>query len=349
MTFMHFLTRNLPFLEWNRRSSIRLALSTFFLLIILSVFSQFPPPVGYPGTTAIYKDSSIIIGWAKSCQVIRGYIDISDTNKTFGGSNRASYGNVFMTADTADGFVLSLGDGGTATLEFEFPITNGTGYDFAVFENSFDDVFLELAFVEVSSDGSHFVRFPAISLTPESPQTSTFGPTDATKINNFAGKYRGLYGTPFDLEDLKDSVDIDLNHVIMVRVVDVIGCVQEEYATHDAQGHKVNDPWPTPFDTGGFDLDAAAVFHFAPQGVEDINETLQIYLYPNPVSDKITFVNKSNSKIFFSISDLYGKTIFSDFFSGKTSLDISSQPVGVYIANFLFKDGKSLNKKIIKN
>jgi len=314
-----------------------------------NVFAQFPPPVGHPGTKAIYKDSSIIIGWAKSCQVERGFIDISDTNKTFGGSNKASYGNIYMTADTADNFVLSLGDGGSATLEFASPLANGPGSDFAVFENSFDDNFLELAFVEVSSDGSHFVRFPAISLTPESPQTSTFDSTDATKINNFAGKYRGLYGTPFDLEDLKDSVGIDLNHIIMIRVVDVVGCIQDEYATRDSQGHKVNDPWPTPFNTGGFDLDAIAVLHFATEGVEERNENFQIYLFPNPVSDNITFVNKSNSKISFLISDIYGKTIFSDSFTGKASIDLSSQPSGIYIASFLFKDGKSFNKKIIKN
>ncbi len=313
------------------------------------VSAQFAPPVGNPGTTAIYKDSSIIIGWASSCQAERGYIDISDTTKTFNGSNRATYGNIYMTTDTADLFVLSLGDGGIATLEFSSPITNGSGYDFAVFENSFDDVFLELAFVEVSSDGSHFVRFPAISLTPESPQIPTFGSVDATKIHNFAGKYRGLYGTPFDLDDLKDSVGIDLNRIIMVRLIDVVGCIQNAYTTYDSQGHKVNDPWPTPFDTGGFDLDAIAVLHYAVEGEEEINESLQIFLYPNPGSDRMTFVNKSKSKIIFTISDIYGKTITSGSFTEKYGLDLSSFANGIYLANFLFGNGRYTVKKIIRN
>jgi len=186
LTLMYFILKNIPVIKLIRKVCSSLVLSIIFLSICNIVSAQFAPPVGHPGTTAIYKDSSIIIGWAKSCQVERGFIDISDTNKTFGGSNKASYGNIYMTADTADSFVLALGDGGSATLGFASPIANGPGFDFAVFENSFDDLFLELAFIEVSSDGSHFVRFPAISLTPELPQTFTFGPTDATKINNFA-------------------------------------------------------------------------------------------------------------------------------------------------------------------
>jgi hypothetical protein len=332
---------------------IRNSFTTFFwgivfLLFSQTAFSQYPPPAGQPGSTAIYVDSSIIVGWAKSCEVIRGFIDITDTTKTFGGSNRASYGNVFMTAEIADGFVMSLGDGGAATLEFEYPIGNGPGFDFAVFENSFDDIFLELAFVEVSSDGLHFVRFPAVSLTPESPQTSSFGPTDATKINNLAGKYRGMYGTPFDLEDLKDSTGIDLNHIILVRIIDVVGCIQGPFATFDSQGHKINDPWPTPFDTGGFDLDAVAVFHFSTEGIGDPDENDRVALFPNPVTDKMTFETGNPSPVAFSVSDLGGRTVLTGDFTSRTAVDLSSQPAGIYFVTFRFRDGVILNKKIFR-
>jgi hypothetical protein len=48
------------------------------------------------------------------------------------------------------------------------------GYDFAIFENGFPfgsgSFYLELAFVEVSSDGKHFVRFNAISNTDTTQQ-----------------------------------------------------------------------------------------------------------------------------------------------------------------------------------
>ena len=41
--------------------------------------------------------------------------------------------------------VVSLGEGGTITLRFEPPISDGDGDDFAVFENSVVEGFLELA------------------------------------------------------------------------------------------------------------------------------------------------------------------------------------------------------------
>ena len=43
--------------------------------------------------------------------------------------------------------VVSLGDGGYALLTFEKPIKNGID-DFAIFENSFSDTFLELGLVD---------------------------------------------------------------------------------------------------------------------------------------------------------------------------------------------------------
>ncbi len=54
--------------------------------------------------------------------------------------------------------------------------------------------FLELAFVEVSTDSVHFVRFPAVSLTNPAVQTGAFGTTDARNIHNLAGKYIANYG-----------------------------------------------------------------------------------------------------------------------------------------------------------
>ncbi|MHC4524745.1 MAG: hypothetical protein ACYSU8_04310, partial [Planctomycetota bacterium] len=123
--------------------------------------------------------------------------------------------------------VVSLGDGGMATLTFDAPITNGPGYDFAVFENALNDTFLELAFVQVSSDGVNFFGFDCNSLTPTNRQAEAFGALDTTNIHNLAGKYRLGYGTPFDLEELKD-IDglLDVNSVTHVRVIDVVGYVQ---------------------------------------------------------------------------------------------------------------------------
>ncbi|RMG79687.1 MAG: T9SS C-terminal target domain-containing protein, partial [Bacteroidetes bacterium] len=200
----------------------------------------YPPPAGQPGTTAMYKDSSDFIAWAVTCSVSRGWMDIADT-----ALGKVSYGTSSYATGKADNSVVSLGDGGTAVLTFNGYLYNGPGPDFAVFENSFSDDFLELAFVEVSSDQINYIRFPAVSLTQDTLQTGTFGTLDATNIHNLAGKYRAGYGTPFDLDDLKDSANINVDSIVSIRIIDVIGSVNPAYASFDSQGHIVNDPYPT--------------------------------------------------------------------------------------------------------
>jgi hypothetical protein len=111
------------------------------------------------------------------------------------------------------------------------------------------------------ADGERFVRFPSVSLTPTDEQVDGFGSLDPTNIHNLAGKYRQGYGTPFDLEDLADSTGIDINNIRFVKIIDVVGCIQPEYASYDSEGNIVNDPWPTPFYSGGFDLDAVCVIN----------------------------------------------------------------------------------------
>lgn len=234
------------------------------ILFVSSVYAgPFAPAVGKTGTTAIHKNDPSIVGWATSVTgTLRG-----PTNISVQGSLPASQGTVAdvlgqADTDVADSFdVLSLGDGGKITVAFANPITNGPGADFAVFENSINDTFLELAFVEVSTDGIVFVRFPAISYTQTNTQVASFGSLDATNLYNFAGKYCRGYGTPFDLAELSGKPGINLEQINFVRIVDVVGSINPAYATYDSLGNKVNDPWTTDFDTGGFDLDAVAVLH----------------------------------------------------------------------------------------
>ncbi len=230
-----------------------------FLQLSNTLYAQFSSPAGRPGSTAIHKDSAVFVGWATECAVRRAYIDISRPSLGY-----ASAGDCNDAIGKAgEGGTLSLGDGGYAILGFDPPIANGPGWDFAVFENAFDDYFLELAFVEVSSDGRHFVRFPNTSLTRTDTQISAFGTLEAEKIHNLAGKYRVFYGVPFDLDTLKGSPGLDVNRITHVRVVDVVGSIDTLFASFDTHGNIINDPWPTPFPTGGFDLDAIGVIHQA--------------------------------------------------------------------------------------
>lgn len=251
-----------------------------FFELAFSSFAQFAPAAGQVGSTAIHKDSSIIVAWAQHCAVQRGPKDISQPHLGLASAGAAHQ----ATGMAGDGLIVSLGDGGQATLTFSYPIQNGPGPDFVVFENAFNATFLELALVEVSSDGQHFVRFPAISNTDTAVQVGGFGNVDPTRIYNLAGKYKANYGTPFDLEELiADTAVLDLNAITHVRLIDVVGSMQPNYASRDSRGVKINDPWSTPFASGGFDLDAVGVLH------QNTNISItkiplsSIQLYPNPI------------------------------------------------------------------
>ena len=239
---------------------------------LTSIYAQFPDRVGMPGSDAISADQ-LGLKWGVSCQVMPGLLSIANQN-----GEKVGIDDVNNAIGFADQNVISLGDGGVATMIFAQPITDGSGPDFAVFENSFEDYFLELAFIEVSRDGVHFVRCPATSLTSSAKQIGPFDRIpDVRKLNNLAGKYRGGFGTPFDLFELKDSAGIDIQSITHIRVIDVIGSIDPRFASYDSDGNIINDPWPTPFPTCGFDLDAIAVIN------EKEQSKGKIEVAPNPV------------------------------------------------------------------
>lgn len=320
-----------------------------YILVLKSIqlFSQFSPPAGQPGSSAVYKDSSIIIGWATGCEIIRGYQDIS--NKSLG---IASVGDSSMAIGKAgENGVVSLGDGGSAILRFSDPIKDESGWDFAIFENGFSDTFLELAFVEVSSDGLNFFRFPATSLTQDSVQVDGFGNLDATKIDNLAGKFRANYGTPFDLNQLKNIQGLDINSVTHIRIIDVIGSLTKEYATYDFYGHPINDPWNTPYASGGFDLDAVGVIHsaFSAHSTENF---VNFKVYPNPAIDFLE-VEFDSQQIFdcnIRIYSEFGKQIVSKVLKSTVSneiIDVSGFPNGLYIMTINGENFKLFQKIVI--
>ncbi|MCP4352372.1 MAG: PEP-CTERM sorting domain-containing protein [Desulfobacterales bacterium] len=158
--------------------------------------------------------------------------------------------------------VVCLGEGGSVTMTFKFPITNGDGWDFAIFENSPSDNYLELAYVEVSSDGRNFIRFSNNSLTPG--PVWGYVSVDPRDINGFAGKYRQGYGTPFDLSDLaykKEVISgaVDINNITHVKLIDVKGGTDT-----DTSGDIIYDAYTKSETRKGFDLDAIGVMHHNP-------------------------------------------------------------------------------------
>lgn len=315
------------------------------LLITGKLFAQagpYAPPVGQIGTDAIHKDSSLIVSWATNAIIERGWQNLADTSL-----GKTNVGNDTSATDKSGvNGIVSLGDNGSATLTFSGSIYDGIGADFAVFENSFDGLFLELAFVEVSSDGINFFRFDAVSLTDTTMQTGSFGNTDATEIYNLAGKYQAQYGTPFDLNELAGIPGLDINLVTHIRIIDVVGNITPPFASYDSQSGVINDPWPTPFPSGGFDLDAVGVINFTPTTIEELSDEIQLTLYPNPALNFVHFSFKEKKDYSYQLTGLNG-AIISQGLVNKV-MDISMLNPGVYFIHICSED-KSIVKKIIKN
>jgi hypothetical protein len=183
---------------------------------------------------------------------------------------------------------------GQITLSFAEPIRQGAGYEFVVFENAFissanteagslaGQMFAELAYVEVSSNGVDFVRFPSVSLTPE--VVGRYGTIEISNVYNLAGKHPNANGictgTPFDLKEVADDPDVvsglvDISDIKYVRIVDVPGSgdFNDNAMLHVDSGtwpvwdfyadnHPIYDAWDSstaPDPSGGFDLEAVGV------------------------------------------------------------------------------------------
>ena len=169
--------------------------------------------------------------------------------------------------------VTTLGNGGDVTLGFEVVLTDGPGADFSVFENGFQfsgGVFAEVCFVEVSTNGVDFARFP----TRYGGEAGPHGDFDALPWATFAGMSGGTPvvsnvltnavspfdpvrsgGESFDLADLAEDALVqaglvDLDQIHFVRLSDVVA------------GQHVDALGVTIWDSGGpssADMDAVAV------------------------------------------------------------------------------------------
>ncbi len=230
-----------------------IALSLFTALECRAA-DTFAPPAGREGSTAIYMDDPAFVDWAAEYENYEPgtHVDAAwqTPEQAIGKASGTSYN------------VVSLGCGGRITLTFDPPVQDGEGWDFAVFENSFNDYHLELAYVEVSSNGIDFIRFGSVSLT-QGP-VSGYGSVDATLIDGLAGKYRQGYGTPFDLSGLEHKPEVqaglvDLSRITHIQIIDIVG----DGTCLDSRGNPIYDPFPT-YGSAGFDLDAIGVSNGAP-------------------------------------------------------------------------------------
>ena len=318
-------------------------IAVILLFCSLNGIAQGPyaPVADSLGTTAMHKDSTDFIDWASSSIVERGWQNITDT--TLG---RTTAGDNFSATDKSGiNGVVSLGDGGSVILTFTSPIINGTGNDFAVFENGFNNTFLELAFVEVSSDGINYFRFESISLSQINTQFDNNGIVNATEIKNLAGKYKAQFGTPFDLEEMIGITGLDVNNITHIKLIDVIGSISDLHTSFDSQGNIINDPFPTPFPTGGFDLDAIGVIHSF-VGIEELATTFKVY--PNPASDRATIIFDNHADKTIQLIDLNGIIVKQvKTRSNQVELNLLQYAKGIYILKSIEGENVSIKKLLI--
>jgi hypothetical protein len=208
---------------------------------------------------------------------------------------------------------------------------------------------MELAFVEVSSDGVHYVRFPSTSLIDTTIQKGNFDVSEAFLVDGLAGKYVAGYGTPFDLNVFAALSSININKITHVKLIDVVGNKDAQYPARDKDGRKIVDPWPTPFAASGFDLDAVGVINQFNQTNVLENEKFVISVYPNPVKTGENLVLnhlENNSQI--CITNLQGGTVWNEKASGKTSIETACFEKGIYLLS-ITQNNQTVHQKIVIN
>lgn len=295
----------------------QVATSIFFWLTVAC--TAFSGPYAEPGVNGYidpitWRHSDPTAPWAVLNPIFRGWamevVEYVPSDQTWSGVwNDPASALGPVTGSNFD--IVSLGEltqqeiaqgasPGYVTLAFGSPdglteegiIRNAGGYDFVVFENGMmsqittslgslqGQLLAELAYVEVSSNGQDFARFPSVSLTPA--RTGSYGTIRMDNVHNLAGKHPNAYGvclgTPFDLDELAGHPDVisgkvDPNAIRYVRIVDVPGSgdfpddATMQIAPNTGppwhnypESHPIYDQWPT-WGSGGFDLEAIGLLH----------------------------------------------------------------------------------------
>jgi hypothetical protein len=244
----------------------------------------------------------IFRGWATAVQSYEPAPDVcnnwKDPNKALGPVT-GNHIDIVSLGDLSQSQINQGVPPGRITLVFGNPydsndpnhIRDVNGCDFVVFENAFlststkpeygiiaGKMFAELGYVEVSSDGINFTRFPSVSLTTGA--VGAYGTIEISNIYNLAGKHPNAYGvctgTPFDLSEIVDEPNVvsglvNINNISYVRIVDIPGsgnfyddavgyidpCTWPNWGDYN-QNHPIYDAWQTT-QSGGVDLEAIGV------------------------------------------------------------------------------------------
>jgi len=268
-------------IAWDRQEKVLVVVYSDYISYdsTLNLLSYSDSDQGVSGT------STVFMGW------VANYQQFKRPNTNSGGYARNHAGNPSSVGDavighpvTFDpevfpfGHILSLGEGGSIILEFNDVIQDGPGPDFAIFENGFyaSGTFSEWAFVEVATTTNAWARFPVTTFLTNA--IDAYEAMDVTRVDGVAGKHAMEFGTPFDLEWLKNNTNVlsgavNLGQIAFIRIVDIIG----NGSNVDQFGHPLFDPFgASPLSTDGFDLRGIGVLNQA--GVKMIPDDGDLYM-----------------------------------------------------------------------
>jgi hypothetical protein len=138
---------------------------------------------------------------------------------------------------------------------------------------------------------------------------------------------------------------LDVNNITHVKIIDVFGNINEPYASYDSQGYIINDPFPTPFETGGFDLDAIGVIHSF-VGIKGLTTAFNIF--PNPATDRATIIFDNYADKTIQLIDLNGVIVKQlETRSSQVELNLLHYAKGIYILKSIEGEHVSIKKLLI--
>jgi hypothetical protein len=124
-------------------------------------------------------------------------------------------------------------------------------------------------------------------------------------------------------------------------VIDVVGSIDSAYATFDRNGHIINCPFPSPYPTGGFDLNAVAVLNQQDAtGIAAQEKPGNVQVFPNPAKDFIFLEDNSGRTIPYAIYDVQGTIRKKGTFVSHTAIPLNRFSPGLYFLKY--KNGKNI-------
>ena len=240
------------------------------------------PAAGFPGATAIAASSASFFEWASGYTIQRGLVEIDQPSggfATYGGTN----GGVATGSPNAapigpapwpptSQYGIALGQGGTITLTFPDPITNGPartsqclGMASRVAAPLRSSSRPSWRSVRTASTSFPFRPFrlrkrPRKSKTSANSIRQTFTTWPARTPP--AGERRLTSTKLAGVSPL-----LNVNHITALRLVDCVDDINPAYASYDSLGNVINAPWPALSSAGGegFILEGVGVVNAVPK------------------------------------------------------------------------------------